>query len=133
MDSSTVPRLELRCPPVLETLSSRNARSSSASAFSCVRGSLRSSAGSWMGSSRDIWGSIVAVHDHDGECLQRRGGAQPASIERLQGLIEQFARKGARTLQAQHRNVSGFVVVGVLAGRLAERGGIGRHIEDVIY
>src|SRR5260363_247576 len=44
--SSTVPKLDDKCPPVRETLSSTKARSSSASCLSARRSSERSAAGS---------------------------------------------------------------------------------------
>ena len=52
MVSSTVPKFELRCPPVLATLPSKKARSSTASCPSWERGKRRRSAGSSMDCSR---------------------------------------------------------------------------------
>src|SRR5258706_15871105 len=79
--SSTVPRLDERCPPVAETDSTMNARSSVASWFSERRSRARTCAGSSMVSRRGkadmdrYYRSAVAVDDEIGKLREARSAA----------------------------------------------------------
>src|SRR6516225_12477034 len=96
MVSSTVPRLELRCPPVRETLSSTQLRTASASCLSWTRSNWRRTEGSWTvgssGAMEEVLSLSVAVHDHVGQRAQRAGVGQRAAVERIERLGQQLAR-----------------------------------------
>src|SRR5260221_1894375 len=120
MVSSTVPRLEEKCPPVADTDSTMNSRNSAASACRSRRSSLRRSAGSLMvssngnfevlilgvpsfkGASVQIAGSMFAFDDKFGQLPQTVG----PDVERLQGIErvgQQIVRKLLGRTEAQDR------------------------------
>src|SRR5690606_25257325 len=124
--SSTVPRFELRWPPVGETFSSTQLRTSSASCLSCSRSRWRSAEGSsGQGSNGAVCALSVAVHDRVGERLQRRRIVQAAARQCRKGIAQQLPGPGARAIQAEQGNIGGLVAGGILAGGLAQGGRIG--------
>src|SRR5690606_35414949 len=138
MVSSTVPRLELRWPPVRETLSSTKPRSSLASAGNCWRVSCRRSAGDSMEDSRElmVWASVVSVRtaaDPVGQAVQESWRWQAAAVEGAVSPPDHLVRVGLRGIQTHQGHIGGLVGGGVLAGGLAQGLGIGGDVEHVVH
>src|SRR5690606_1776617 len=138
MLSSTVPRLDDRWPPVFDTDSMRKARNSSASAGSSLRSSLRRSAGESMRSSRGygdmvsaVFRSERAMNDEVGELAQPCGRVAER-CQRFVRLMQQAVGERARFAHAQQGDVGRLVVLGILAGGLAQCGSVGLRVEEVV-
>src|SRR5579862_9943232 len=136
MVSSTVPRLEDRCPPVAETECTMNARSSPASPGSCRRSRRRSSAGSLMDSRRGklaIECTILApAVDDEVRDLAQAFGAGTEALDGPERVAQQFLGETPRLGEPHERRVRGLAGCLVLARGLAERAGVAFLIEDVV-
>src|SRR5687768_11445465 len=111
MVSSTVPRFDDRCPPVLLTLCSTNSRSSRATCGSSARDRRRRSAGKLIDSSNDfmclLLGSVLAIDHQIGQQTQARSVPQAAAGQRVLCTFSQRLSLGYSTLEPEHRHVGG--------------------------
>src|SRR5574343_81360 len=137
MVSSMLPRLEAKWPPVLLTELTRKSRSSRASCGSLLRSRVLRSAGLCMVSSSVVmillllW-SERAGHDVVGQLFQAVGTVAKRR-QRGQRVVVQVAGKLFGLAQAHQAYISRLVVGRILAGGLAQRGGIGFAVQHVVH
>src|SRR5512134_3374279 len=132
MVSSTTPRLEARCPPVLETHCTIRSRSSAATWGSFSLGTFFRSSGERMPESREEDSTLRSPRRDQRDDAPQRFGGLPESGNRGQRFAAEAIRTGHRLLHPECGGIGQFAACPVLADTFPHLLEASGFVQDVI-